>query len=123
MSARRLASFCALPLALAAGERALTSAPHGHQIHHDQAFSPDGRWIHFDARPHDSRLAESAWIGRVEVATGRVEVLFRPAFPGVGAVVSSPADGRLVATNRALPGPDGALHVQVVLADLPSPGR
>lgn len=103
MSARRLASFCALPLALAAGERALTSAPQGHQIHHDQAFSPDGRWIHFDARPHDTRLAESASIGRVEVATGRVEVLFRPSSPGVGAVVASPAAGR-IAFISALPG-------------------
>lgn len=92
--------LAALALPLAAGERPLTSAPHGHQIHQDQAFSPDGRWIHFDARPDDTRLAESAWIGRVELATGRVEVLHRvpgqvPPAPGVGAVVASPTDGRL----------------------------
>lgn len=96
----RLAMLVALSLPLAAGERTLTSAPHGHQIHHDQAFSPDGRWIHFDARADETRLAASAWIGRVELATGRVEVLHRvngpvPPAPGVGAVVASPADGRL----------------------------
>lgn len=99
MSAR-LALLMSLALPLAAGERVLTSAPHGHHLHQDQAFSPDGRWLHFDARPHETRLAESSWIGRVELATGRTEVLLRvpgpvPPAPGVGAVAVSPADGRL----------------------------
>lgn len=96
----RLILVMTASLSLAAAERALTTAPHGHQIHHDQAFSADGRWIHFDVRPDETRLAESAWIGRVEVATGRVEVLHRvvgpvPPAPGVGAIVVSPTDGRL----------------------------
>jgi len=83
-----------------AGERALTTAPHGHQIHHCQAFSPDGRFIYYDYRNEETKLAGSACIGRVEVATGREELLYRtsgsgPDGPGVGAVTCDPAGGRL----------------------------
>jgi hypothetical protein len=83
-----------------AQERALTTAPHGHQIHHRQVFSPDGRFIYYDARNDETQLARSTFIGRVEVATGREEILYRvptptAGGPGVGAVTCDPASGRL----------------------------
>ena len=82
------------------GERALTTAPHGHQIHHTQAFSPDGRFIYYDHRNEETALAMSTAIGRVEVATGKEETLYRtphpgPHGPGAGAVTCCPATGRL----------------------------
>lgn len=83
-----------------AGERALTTAPHGHQIHHCQAFSPDGRFIYYDYRNDETKLAGSIGIGRVEVATGKEELLYQTESsgthgPGVGAVTCDPAGGGL----------------------------
>lgn len=94
-----------LALAMAAAsahaeEGHLTNSPHGHQIHNRQAFSPDGRFIHYDSRSDDTQLAASSFIGRVETDTGREEVLYRdpnpsPHGPGVGAVTCNPVNGRL----------------------------
>lgn len=83
-----------------ASERVLTTAPHGHQIHHCQAFSPDGRFIYYDYRNDETKLAGSTGIGRVEVATGKEELLYQVARPGahgpgVGAVTCDPAGGGL----------------------------
>jgi hypothetical protein len=97
---RWLNLYLLMTTAALAGERALTTAPHGHQIHHCQAFSPDGRFIYYDYRNEETKLAGSGFIGRVEVATGREELLYRTASPGahgpgVGAVTCDPAGGRL----------------------------
>jgi hypothetical protein len=83
-----------------ARERFVTTSPHGHQIHHRQAFSPDSRYIYFDSRNDETQLAGSAFIGRVEIATGREEILYRVPDassygPGVGAVTCNPVTGRL----------------------------
>jgi hypothetical protein len=83
-----------------AGERLLTTSPHGHQIHNRQVFSPDGRHIYYDSRNDETQLASSSFIGRVEIATGREEILYRvpgaaPFGPGVGAVTCNPVTGRL----------------------------
>ena len=82
-----------------ARERVLTSSAHGHQIHNRQVFSPDGRFIYFDSRNDETQLAASSFIGRVEVATGKEEILYRisessPHGPGVGAVTCDPVSGR-----------------------------
>ena len=87
------------PLAPSA-ERILTTAAHGHQIHNRQAFSPDGRFLYFDSRNQETQLAASTFLGRVEVATGKEEILYRTehpseAGPGVGAVTCNPVTGRL----------------------------
>lgn len=83
-----------------AGERQLTTSPHGHQIHHRQVFSPDSRYIYYDSRNEETQLAASSFIGRVEVATGKEEILYRVPYsssygPGVGAVTCNPVTGRL----------------------------
>ena len=83
-----------------ARERLLTTSPHGHQIHHRQVFSPDGRYIYYDSRNDETQLAASSFIGRVEIATGREEILYRVPDassygPGVGAVTCNPVTGRL----------------------------
>ena len=83
-----------------AAERVLTTAPHGHQIHNRQAFSPDGRFLYFDSRNQETELAASTFLGRVEVATGKEEILYRTEDPtkfgpGVGAVTCNPVTGRL----------------------------
>jgi hypothetical protein len=82
-------------------ERSLTQSPQGHQIHNRQVFSPDGRFIYYDSRNDDTQLATSTAIGRVEIATGKEEILYRVAKPttsgpGVGAVACHPITGRLV---------------------------
>ena len=93
-------AMATLATGLPAGERILTTAPHGHQIHHHQAFSPDGRFLYFDSRNNETQLATSTFIGRVEVASGQEEILYRvphpsEAGPGVGAVTCNPVTGRL----------------------------
>lgn len=94
-----------LSIALAAGcvharERTLTTAAHGHLIHNRQIFSPDGRHLYFDSRNDETQLAGSAFIGRVDITTGREEILYQipgnsPAGPGVGAVTCNPCQPQL----------------------------
>ena len=83
-----------------AQERTLTTSLHGHQIHNRQVFSPDGRFIYYDSRNDETQLATSTFIGRVEIATGKEEILYRvvkptASGPGVGAVTCNPVTGRL----------------------------
>ena len=97
---RHLVLMMGIASTAAAGERALTNAPHGHQIHHCQAFSPDGRFIYYDYRNEETGLAGSAGVGRVEVTTGKEELLYQVSRPnthgpGVGAVTCNPAGGHL----------------------------
>jgi len=72
----------------------LTHARAGHQIHNRQCFSPDGRFIYHDSRNDETRLAESRAIGRVEIATGRAEILHRTEDRAIGAVTCHPLDAR-----------------------------
>ncbi len=65
----------AMTSAVAAAERQLTTAPHGHVLTNVNAWSPDSRWIVYDVRSADN-IFDGARIERVEVATGRVEVLY-----------------------------------------------
>ncbi len=85
---------------LRAAERAITFEPHGHQMHHCQAFSTDGRFIYFDYRNDDKKLAQSHAIGRVEIASGKEKILYRVGAsgdfgPGVGAVTCNPREENL----------------------------
>jgi hypothetical protein len=75
-----------------AGTLQLTQAPAGHQIHNRQCFSPDGRFIYYDSRNDETRLGDSRAIGRVEIATGRTEILHRTADTAIGAVTCHPRE-------------------------------
>lgn len=79
-------------------ERQLTTAPHGHILTNAAVWSPDGAWLVYDVRSDaaGSRF-DGTRIERVEVATGRVEVLhesLRGACCGVA--TTSPVDDRVV---------------------------
>jgi hypothetical protein len=73
----------------------LTQARAGHQIHNRQCFSPDGRFIYYDSRNDETRLGDSRAIGRVEITTGRTEILHRTADTAIGAVTCHPREPRL----------------------------
>ncbi len=133
-------------LSTASAEIILTSTPSGHLIHNRQVFSPDGLYLYFDLRNDETRLAESPGIGRIEIATGREEILYRTERssefgPGCGAVTCHPVTGSLAfihglldasedqpyaATRRfgATLGPDGKLiHLDARDVDFPfAPG-
>ena len=87
----------------------LTQARAGHQIHNRQCFSPDGRFIHYDSRNDETRLGDSRVIGRVEIATGRTEILHRTTDTAIGAVTCHPREPRL-AFILGLPGLPYAAH-------------
>ena len=79
-------------------QRPLTTAPHGHVLTNAGVWTPDGEWIVYDVRsdPAGSRF-DGTRIERVEVATGRVEVLYASRNGACcGVVTASPADDRVV---------------------------
>jgi hypothetical protein len=76
--------------------RQLTHDARHHVLDNNDNFSPDDRWLAYDER-HDG-IATNAAISRVEVATGRIESLYReepahPWGPGVGAASYHPGGG------------------------------
>lgn len=76
--------------------RQLTHDARHHVLDNNDNFSPDDRWLAYDERADG--IAANAGIGRVEVATGRTESLYRevpahPWGPGVGAASYNPAGG------------------------------
>jgi hypothetical protein len=75
----------------------LTTAPHGHMLTNVGVWSPDSRWIVYDIRSAaDGSSFDGTRIERVDVATGRVELLYesrRGACCGV--VTASPVDDRV----------------------------
>lgn len=79
-------------------ERRLTTAPHGHLLTNHAVWSADGRWIAYDTRTSpDGGTFDGARIERVDVATGRIELLYE-ARDGAccGVVTCSPIDDRVV---------------------------
>jgi hypothetical protein len=85
------------PCPVAAAFRQVTVAAHGHVLTNAAVWSPDSRWLVYDVRSaEDGSVFDGTRIERVEVATGRVEVLYvsqRGACCGV--VTASPVDDRL----------------------------
>jgi len=78
--------------------RQLTFAPHGHMLTNVGVWSSDARWIVYDVRSAaDGAVFDGARIERVEVETGRVEVLYESAHGACcGVVTASPVDDRVV---------------------------
>ncbi len=78
-------------------ERQVTHAPHGHVLANAGVWSPDGRWLNYDVRSDPAgSVFDGTRIERVEIDTGRIEVLYesrRGACCGVPLV--NPADGRV----------------------------
>jgi len=73
---RRLLLLCAMfSVPVAAAERQITSAPHGHVLTNVNVWSPDGRWIVYDTRSVDTVFSGTR-IEQVNVVTGEVQVLY-----------------------------------------------
>lgn len=79
-------------------ERRLTSAPRGHVLTNAGVWTHDGEWIVYDVRSDAAgSVFDGTRIERVEVATGRVEVLYEARHGACcGVVTASPVDDRVV---------------------------
>lgn len=77
--------------------RQITAAPHGHVLTNSGVWSPDSRWIVYDTRSAaDGSNFDGTRIERVDVETGRVEVLYESRHGACcGVVTSSPVDDRV----------------------------
>ena len=77
--------------------RQITTAPHGHVLTNSGVWSPDSRWIVYDVRSTpDGSVFDGTRIERVEVDTGRVEVVYESREGACcGVVTHSPVDDRL----------------------------
>ena len=75
----------------------ITTAPHGHVLTNSGVWSPDSRWIAYDVRSaSDGSVFDGTRIERVEVTTGRVEVVYESREGACcGVVTHSPVDDRL----------------------------
>lgn len=75
----------------------ITTAPHGHVLTNSGVWSPDSRWIVYDVRSApDGSVFDGTRIERVEVTTGRVEVVYESREGACcGVVTHSPVDDRL----------------------------
>jgi len=81
-----------------ARSRQITAAAQGHVLTNTGVWSPDGRWIVYDARSTaDGAVFDGTRIERVEVETGRVERLYESRDGACcGVVTASPVDDRVV---------------------------
>ena len=79
-------------------QRQITFAHHGHILTNGGAWSPDGAWIVYDIRSDAAgSVFDGTRIEAVEVATGRVEVLYESVHGACcGVVTASPIDDRVV---------------------------
>jgi len=108
--------------------RQITAAPHGHVLTNHGVWSPDSRWICYDVRSApDGSIFDGTRIERVEVATGRVEVLYESRHGACcGVVTMSPVDDRVACIlGPEAPTPDwgyGAARRQGVVVRTSLPG-
>lgn len=79
-------------------ERQITFAPHGHLLTNAGVWTADGEWLVYDIRSDAAGARfDGTRIERVEVATGRVEVLYESVEGACcGVVTVSPVDDRVV---------------------------
>lgn len=78
-------------------ERQVTHAPQGHVLTNAGVWSPDGRWIVYDVRSDAAgSVFDGERIERVDVETGRVEVLYQCRNGArCGVATCSPVDDRV----------------------------
>jgi len=79
-------------------ERQVTCAAHGHMLTNTGVWSPDSRWIVYDTRSSpDGSVFDGTRIERVEVDSGRIEMLYESRNGACcGVVTASPVDDRVV---------------------------
>jgi WD40 repeat protein len=82
-------------------EKQLTSDSKGHFLNHTQIFSPDGKWLVYDTRNDDSKIASTGSIEIVNIETGEIKEIYHTKNqteygPGVGAVTFSPIQNRVL---------------------------
>ena len=79
-------------------ERQVTCAAHGHMLTNSGVWSPDSRWIVYDTRSSpDGSIFDGTRIERVEVESGRIELLYESRNGACcGVVTASPVDDRVV---------------------------
>jgi hypothetical protein len=81
--------------------RQRTDGACGHTLNHRQVFSPSGDAACFDARNADTEIMVTNRVGRIDLATGEIDWIYRvPAAgsfgPGVGAVACHPQRERWI---------------------------
>lgn len=109
--------------------RQITTAPHGHVLTNCGVWSADSRWIVYDVRSTpDGSTFDGTRIERVEVDTGRVEVLYESRDGACcGVVTVSPVDDRvafILGPERPTAGWSyGAARRQGVVVRASSPGE
>lgn len=109
--------------------RQVTTAPHGHILTNAGVWTPDGAWIVYDIRSDAAGATfDGTRIERVEVATGRVEILYESLHGACcGVVTASPVDDRVVfILGPEHPTPDwqyGAARRRGVVVRCAEPGR
>lgn len=79
-------------------ERQVTCGAHGHMLTNSGVWSPDSRWIVYDTRSTpDGSIFDGTRIERVEVDSGRIELLYESRNGACcGVVTASPVDDRVV---------------------------
>jgi hypothetical protein len=73
-----------------AQDPSVVDEPINHELDNNDNFSPDDRFLVFDARTEEGGIGASRLIAKVEIATGRITPLYQPPHPnsfgpGVGA--------------------------------------
>ena len=109
-------------------ERQVTCAAHGHMLTNSGVWSPDSRWIVYDTRSSpDGSVFDGTRIERVEIDSGRIELLYESRNGACcGVVTASPVDDRVV----FIVGPEhpttdwqyGPAHRQGVIVRASQPG-
>ena len=79
----------------------LTKGAYNHDLDNNDNFSPDGKWLVYDTRTAIGGIGGSPTIERVQVETGKTEVLFAVKDnqlwgPGVGAVSYHPTENKVI---------------------------
>jgi hypothetical protein len=109
-------------------ERQVTCAAHGHMLTNAAVWSPDSRWIVYDTRSSpDGSVFDGTRIERVEVDSGRIELLYESRNGACcGVVTASPVDDRVVfIVGPEQPTADwqyGPAHRQGVVVRMSQPG-
>jgi hypothetical protein len=78
-----------------------TDATKNHDLDNNDNFSPDGKWLVYDTRNDVTAIAGCASIERVNIETGKTEVLYeikdnQDFGPGVGAASYNPSDNTVI---------------------------
>ena len=79
----------------------LTNGAYNHDLDNNDNFSPDGKWLVYDTRTGIGGIGGSPSVERVNIETGKVEVLFSVSDnqswgPGAGAVSYHPTENKVI---------------------------